>query len=173
VTKSVEHTNDGRYVIVNGRKWRATNPNIPASLRAELVKELMAARRAVKHAKGNETATAAARTRVGHAKTALGERGEPWWEPGTDEGLCRRIRSAIHALLAARDPTSSICPSEAARIVAAPNWRPVMDTVRSVAVDMAAEGLIDVTQRGDRIGDPGRSKGPVRYRLAATHGTSD
>jgi len=167
MTDPIEHTDDGRYFIVNGRKWRATNPNIPASLRTELVKELMAARRTIKHSKGDEDATATARRRVGDAKTALGERGEPWWQPPTDEGLRQRIRCATNALLRARDRTSSICPSDVARIVASPNWRPVMDTVRSVAADMAAEGLIDVTQKGQQVDDPTSTKGPLRYRLAA------
>ena len=24
-----EHTPDGRYIVVNGRRWRATDPEIP------------------------------------------------------------------------------------------------------------------------------------------------
>ena len=65
-----ERTPDGRYLVVDGRRWRATDPGIPETLRAELVAELMAARRIQ------------ARARVQDAKVALGERGEPWWEPG-------------------------------------------------------------------------------------------
>ncbi|MGW5745585.1 hypothetical protein [Amycolatopsis sp. NPDC003861] len=63
-----EHTPDGRYIIVNGRRWRATDPEIPDDVRDRLQKHLMAARRVQD------------RARVQAAKVALGERGEPWWE---------------------------------------------------------------------------------------------
>ena len=84
---------DGRWIIVDGRRWRATDPSIPDALKAELVAELMDARRAVGAAlRGkDEGAERAARARVQHAKVALGERGEPWWEPATEEGRDRRI----------------------------------------------------------------------------------
>ena len=77
-----EKTPDGRYVITDGRRWRATDPSIPEERRKELVAELMSARRAVGAAKRADDAKAekAARARVHAAKVALGERGEPWWE---------------------------------------------------------------------------------------------
>ena len=43
-----EATADGRYIVVDGRRWRATDPAIPESLRRQLVDELMDARRAVR-----------------------------------------------------------------------------------------------------------------------------
>lgn len=43
-----EHTADGHHVIIDGRRWRATDPSIPERFRQELVDELMSARRAVK-----------------------------------------------------------------------------------------------------------------------------
>ena len=77
-----ERTPDGHHVIIDGRKWRATDPSIPEERRQELVNELMSARRAVGAAKraGDAEAEKAARERVHAAKVALGERGEPWWE---------------------------------------------------------------------------------------------
>ena len=45
---AVERTEDGRYVVVDGRRWRASDPAIPERLRAELVAELMRARRLVR-----------------------------------------------------------------------------------------------------------------------------
>ena len=77
-----EKTPDGHYVIIDGRRWRATDPSIPEERRQELVDELMAARRAVGAAKrsGDPEAEAAARSRVHAAKVALGERGPKWWE---------------------------------------------------------------------------------------------
>ena len=77
-----EKTPDGHYVIIDGRRWRATDPSIPEERRKELVAELMSARRAVGAAKRADDAKAekAARARVHAAKVALGERGKPWWE---------------------------------------------------------------------------------------------
>ena len=77
-----ERTPDGRYVIIDGRRWRASDPSIPEERRQELVNELMDARRAVGAAKrtGDAEAERAARDRVHAAKVALGERGPKWWE---------------------------------------------------------------------------------------------
>lgn len=83
----VEHTEDGRYIVVDGRRWRATDPRIPADDAAVLRRWLMAARRDVGAAKkaGDPDAEAVARSRVHAAKTALGERGTAWWEQSDDE----------------------------------------------------------------------------------------
>ena len=71
--------------MVRGRLWRATNPNLADDERQRLVDELMHARRAVRDAKGDNEALAAARTRVHAAKVALGERGPVWWEDGAPD----------------------------------------------------------------------------------------
>jgi hypothetical protein len=78
----VERTEDGRYIVVNGRRWRASDPGLSPERRQELVNELMAARRAVGAAKrtGDAEAERAARSQVNDAKVKLGERGTPWWE---------------------------------------------------------------------------------------------
>ncbi|MDC0887257.1 hypothetical protein OAS19_05655 [Altererythrobacter sp.] len=80
----VERTPDGRYIIVKGRLWRATNPNLPEDERQRLVNELMDARRAVGAAmrSGDEAALKAARAAVQAAKVGLGERGPVWWDDG-------------------------------------------------------------------------------------------
>jgi uncharacterized protein len=77
-----ERTDDGRYTVVDGRRWRATDPDLPEERRKELVRELMSARSAVGWAKRREDPRAekAARERVHAAKLALGERGPKWWE---------------------------------------------------------------------------------------------
>ena len=87
----MERTPDGRYVVIDGRRWRATDPLIPEDVAAELRKELMSARRAVGVAlkAGDAGAERAARDRVQRAKTALGERGTPWWEQTDDERRAR------------------------------------------------------------------------------------
>ncbi len=80
--RTVEPTEDGHYVVIDGRRWRATNPNLPPEVRQQLVNELMDARRAVGAALRAKDAAAekAARARVNAAKVALGERGPKWWE---------------------------------------------------------------------------------------------
>ena len=80
--RAAEKTDDGRHVIIDGRRWRATNPALPEEERRRLVNELMAARRAVGTAlrEADADAEARARRRVHDAKVALGERGPKWWE---------------------------------------------------------------------------------------------
>ena len=82
-------TPDGHYVLIDGRKWRATNPNLPEDERQKWVKELMCARRAVYMAlkAADKDAEIAARDRVQTAKEALGERGPKWWESGETQNL--------------------------------------------------------------------------------------
>lgn len=87
----MERTADGRYVVIDGRRWRATDPALPEDVSAELRRELMNARRAVGAAlrAGDPAAERAARDRVGRAKTGLGERGRPWWEQSDEERRAR------------------------------------------------------------------------------------
>lgn len=89
--RTVEHTADGHFVVIDGRRWRATDPAIPERDAAVLRRWLMAARRDVGTAKRRDDAAgeAAARARVHAAKTALGERGPAWWDQSDDE---RRTR---------------------------------------------------------------------------------
>ncbi|MGE2713138.1 hypothetical protein ACQI4L_03675 [Mycolicibacterium litorale] len=75
-----EITEDGRHVVIDGRRWRATDPSIPAERRAELTRILMSWRREVRRTKGTDEEPAA-RAGVHAAKVALGERGTPpWWD---------------------------------------------------------------------------------------------
>jgi hypothetical protein len=110
--KSFPVTPDGRYFVVKGQLWRCTNPGLDETVRLALVKELMAARRAVKQAKAgmarvgantgadtgnasdnactNDEAMTLARARVQTAKVGLGERGPVWWEDGArDFNQCK------------------------------------------------------------------------------------
>lgn len=85
--KKVEATADGHHVIIDGRKWRTTNPNLPEEERQSLVNELMSARREVGRAlkNGDKAAETAARARVHAAKVGLGERGPKWWEAASEK----------------------------------------------------------------------------------------
>ncbi|ATY99649.1 hypothetical protein ACFY9H_19515 [Streptomyces bacillaris] len=94
-----ERTDDGRYIVVKGRRWRATDPDIPEADAAALRSHLMAARRAVKEAgrAADDAALRRARERVQEAKVALGERGTPWWEQSPAE-RARRWRDGLARL---------------------------------------------------------------------------
>ncbi|WP_091228355.1 DUF3253 domain-containing protein [Microbacterium sp. 3J1] len=149
-----ERTEDGHHMIIDGRRWRATDPSIPEGFRQELVDELMAARRAVKASEDD------ARRRVQDAKTALGERGVPWWEDRAGEAFDERIASVIRALTRKRSG-SSICPSDVARTLGGESWRTLMPEVRRVAADLADRAEIVVTQKGEPVSIR-EARGPVR-----------
>ena len=82
-------TPDGRYFVAAGRLWRRTDPALGEEARAAAVRDLMAARRAVRAAAGEAGAVREARARVEAAKRALGERGPVWWSDGAPD-LTRR-----------------------------------------------------------------------------------
>ena len=149
-----ERTDDGHHVVIDGRRWRATDPSIPDTFRQELVDELMSARRAVKASEPD------ARRRVNDAKTALGERGTPWWEERSGEGFDVRIAAAIRTLVRKR-AESSICPSDVARTVGGESWRGLMPDVRRVAAELADDDQVVVTQKGSPVSIRD-ARGPVR-----------
>lgn len=150
----VERTADGHHIVVDGRKWRATDIAIPANLRAELVAELMRARRLVR-SRGDD-----ARPLVDDAKVALGERGEPWWEAPTEQGRRDRLAATIRALLRHRDGTT-ICPSDAARAVGGEQWRELVPMAREVAHQLVLTEVVVVQQKGGPV-DVREARGPVR-----------
>lgn len=90
-------TADGRYIVVRGRLWRASDPGLDKDVRQALVDELMAARRAVARAdrSGDAAALATARAAVDAAKRGLGERGPVWWKDGAPD-LSRRMLKNTH-----------------------------------------------------------------------------
>ena len=83
-----EVTPDGRYLVIDGRRWRATDPAIPEDRRAELTQVLMAWRRDVRRTRGTDQEDTS-RAGVHAAKVALGERGTPWWEQTDAERRAR------------------------------------------------------------------------------------
>jgi hypothetical protein len=88
----------------------------------------------------------------------------------------RALEEAIRSLLARRSAGSTICPSEAARVVAdglrpgdgaadgpdAP-WRVLMEPARAAARRLVAAGEVEITQKGAVV-DPSRAAGPIRIR---------
>jgi len=87
---------DDHFFVVDGRRWRRTDPALPEELAAALRSHLGRGRNAVKTAKraGDDEALTAARHRNGLAKRGLGERSPEWWtRPEAD-----RIADAEQAL---------------------------------------------------------------------------
>ena len=79
------------------------------------------------------------------------------------------LEAAILDLLSQRSSGATICPSEAARAVAAPAgddqaWRELMEPARRAARRLVAQGRVEITQ-GGRVVDPSTAKGPIRIRL--------
>lgn len=77
------------------------------------------------------------------------------------------IKSKILGLLDERRPMETICPSEVARSLYPNDWRDHMEAIREVAVKMAEDKFIDLTQSGERVSPP--FKGPIRLRLITNY----
>ncbi|MBQ5948858.1 hypothetical protein [Massilia sp. ST3] len=92
-------TPDGRYFVVDGRLWRASNPGLAPEQRQELVNALMGARRQVGLAVKAKDAEAERRARaaVDAAKRALGERGPVWWTDGAPDHNRRMVANTPYA----------------------------------------------------------------------------
>ncbi|MEM1442340.1 MAG: DUF3253 domain-containing protein [Verrucomicrobiota bacterium] len=73
------------------------------------------------------------------------------------------LEEMILTLLEARDPGKSICPSEAARKVFPDSWRDYMDETRSVAIELASAGKIEICQGGEPV-ESFDFRGPIRLR---------
>jgi hypothetical protein len=97
--RSPPRTPDGRYIVVNGVLWRASDPALAEPERERLVRALMGARRTVGAAQraGDPGAERAARAAVQAAKVALGERGPVWWTDGAPDLNRRRVEKTDYA----------------------------------------------------------------------------
>jgi hypothetical protein len=75
----------------------------------------------------------------------------------------QKIEATIFALLEARAPDATLCPSDAARALGADEaaWRALMPEVRRVAAALARAGRLRVTQRGLDV-DALEAHGPIR-----------
>ena len=82
----------------------------------------------------------------------------------------RALERSILDLLENRAAGATICPSEAARAVAASDagsgaeeWRPLMEPARRAARRLMDAGQVEIVQ-GGRVVDPSTAKGPIRVR---------
>lgn len=92
-------TPDGRYLVVKGRLWRTSNPDLAAERREALVGQLMLARREVRAAlrAGDAERLRVARCAVDSAKHGLGERGPPWWTDGAKDFNRHLVKNTPYA----------------------------------------------------------------------------
>lgn len=81
-------TADGRWIVVDGRRWRAEDPSLAGAAAERLRSHLGRARAAVRLAE-DDAARRRARDRVQLAKEGLGERGDAWWELSEPERAAR------------------------------------------------------------------------------------
>ena len=88
-----ESTEAEHWLVVNGRRWRRTDPSLPDDLVEALKSHLGRGRSGVRSAKraGDDDAVAAARKRNGLAKHGLGERGPAWWDEPEEARLARAL----------------------------------------------------------------------------------
>lgn len=105
-------TPDGRYIMVRGRLWRASDPRLDPATRQRHVDALMHARRAVAAARRAEDPEAerAARDRVDAAKHALGERGPVWWDDDAPDYTRTLARNTPYAPWAERVESADDAP---------------------------------------------------------------
>ena len=77
-----------------------------------------------------------------------------------------QLEATILDLLASRGRGKTICPSEAARVLASDDdWRSLMEPSRMAARRLVNQGEVVITQKGHVV-DPSTAKGPIRIRLA-------
>lgn len=75
----------------------------------------------------------------------------------------RLLEAKILELLSQRAPTSTICPSDAARAVGGDTWRELMGPARAAAGRLVAAEAVEITQKGEVV-DLERARGPIRIR---------
>ena len=74
-------------------------------------------------------------------------------------------RDAVLALLAARAEGGTVCPSEAARVLAADgDWRAQMPRVHAAVDALGAEGAVRLSWKGEAMAE---RAGPYRIEWAA------
>jgi hypothetical protein len=80
----------------------------------------------------------------------------------------RALEQSLGDLLDRRAAAATVCPSEAARAVAAAegradDWRDLMEPARAAARRLVVAGEVEITQAGHVV-DPSTARGPIRVR---------
>lgn len=101
-------TDDERWLVIDGRRWRRTDPSLPVDVVEALTSHLGRGRSGVRAGTraGDDERVTASRRRVGLAKAGLGERGPYWWDEPEPDRLAR-ARDALRDLEALDEPAST------------------------------------------------------------------
>jgi hypothetical protein len=89
-----------------------------------------------------------------------------------DDDLAHRVRTRLMALLDRDYGAATVCPCDAARVMAPEfrtPWRDLMRVVRCVATQLADIGSIEILQQGRPI-DIREARGPILLRLKNSAG---
>ncbi|MCW2847790.1 MAG: hypothetical protein JWR90_1764 [Marmoricola sp.] len=82
----------------------------------------------------------------------------------SQDGTDAKLERTILDLLEQRAPTSTICPSDAARAVGSEDgWRDLMEPARHAARRLVEAGQVEITQGGSVV-DLATARGPIRIR---------
>lgn len=76
------------------------------------------------------------------------------------------LEETILLLLSRCGRRSTICPSDAAKVVSPDAWQDLVEPARRAARRLVARGKLDIVQRGAVV-DPSAARGPIRLRLPA------
>jgi hypothetical protein len=91
--------------------------------------------------------------------------------PTVPSGRDAELERTILSLLDQRAPTSTICPSDAARAVGtASGWRDLMEPARQAASRLVDAGEVEITQGGTVV-ELSTAKGPIRIRRVRRPGS--
>ena len=153
----VERTPDGHHIVVDGRR------GVPPTPRSRSRCEPSWSRSSC----GPAASWAAGVTRPARSCTTprwpSGSAASPGGRSPPSEGRRDRLAATVRALLRHRE-TSTICPSDAARVVGGEQWRDLMPVARDVARELHEQEVVEVQQGGERVDDPrsGARPGPAR-----------
>jgi hypothetical protein len=81
-------------------------------------------------------------------------------------GAAPDAEAAILTLVRARGSAASICPTEAARLLAE-DWRGQLGAVRAAALRLMARGELEILRKGRPVREAGEVRGVIRLRLPA------
>lgn len=84
--------------------------------------------------------------------------------------MSEKLRATILQLARERGPQKSICPSDATRAVGGEQWRDLMDDARTIARELARDGDVEITQKGEVLDPDGDWRGPIRIRASRVTG---
>lgn len=108
-------TDDERFFLHSGRRWRKTDPSLPEDVKIRLMSHLGRGRSGVRNSAKGDAGGALPRARrtVQLAKEGLGERGTPWWEQSAAQREARWT-AALEELEALRPkpPGTSGAPAD-------------------------------------------------------------